>query len=197
MRSSAAAVLDGLTDARGRTAAGWAVAPLAEARRVLEVLPDGDGLVLALDGGRFRSAVDELPLRTNAVDGLCLTAVLAGASDLDALFAEVRRVLRPAGTLIVVTPSAAARTVAQLRLRALHRRGWANRSALDDVGWLLAAADFALLTEDRVAFGLDVPDADAARVAARLTAGGLWPPGAPAWAGGRWPVPLRRFVARR
>jgi SAM-dependent methyltransferase len=194
-------VLSRLADGRGRTAADWALAPLADASRALEILPDGDGVVLAVDTGRVRADADRLPLRTNAVDGLCLTAVLAGTTELDALFAEVRRVLRPAGTLVVVSPSAAVRSPGQLRLRALHRRGWANRSALDDVGWLLAAADFAVISDDRVAYGVAVPADDPDALATELTGGGWWPPGAGAGlaaaAGGRWPVPLRRLVARR
>jgi len=163
-------LLDRLTDGRGRTAAAWAIAPLADADYAAELSPglapglesDGRGVTLLTSEGRVRAEAAALPVWSNALDGLCLTAVLAGTADVDALFAEVRRVLRPAGTLVVITPSAAVRTPGQLRLRAVHRHGWPHRSALDDVGWLLAAADFAVLAEDRVAFSVDVPGTDAA-----------------------------------
>ncbi|MDN5860440.1 MAG: hypothetical protein L0H84_17680, partial [Pseudonocardia sp.] len=73
-----APLLDRLTDGRGRTAAVWSRAPLAGTSRALEIVPDGDGLVVAVDAGGARSASGALPLRTNAVDGLCLIAVPAG-----------------------------------------------------------------------------------------------------------------------
>lgn len=41
------------------------------------------------------------PLPTNAVDAACLVLVLPRLRALDAVFAELRRVLRPAGTLVV------------------------------------------------------------------------------------------------
>ena len=205
-RCSRAPLLGRLTDGRGRTAAAWATAPLVDAEHAVELVPDGRGVVLLTRAGRVRAEPSALPVWTNALDGLCLTAVLAGTADLDALFAEVRRVLRPAGTLVVITPSAAVRTPGQLRLRAVHRQGWRHRSALDDVGWLLAAADFALLAEDRVAFSVEVPGAGAPdQFAAELSAAGLWPPQVPAHVVARlgdepgrpWPVPLRRLIARR
>ena len=93
----------------------------------------------------------------------------------------------------------------------MHRH-WPNRSALDRAGWLLAAADFAVLGDDRVGYSLPLPDADAARdLVEALPRAGIWPPDLPdavrarAFAGltrvagpGRvLPVPLRRLVARR
>jgi SAM-dependent methyltransferase len=204
-RCSRAPLLGRLTDARGRTAAAWATAPLAGAEYAPELVPDGRAVALLSRDGRVRAEPSALPVWTNALDGLCLTAVLAGTADVDGLFAEVRRVLQPAGTLVVVTPSAAVRTPGQLRLRAVHRRGWPHRSALDDVGWLLAAADFAVLAEDRVAFSVEVPGTAPHGLAADLSAAGLWPPRVPAdivarlgsESGRRWPVPLRRLIARR
>jgi SAM-dependent methyltransferase len=204
-RRSGAPVLGRLTDGRGLTAAAWATAPLADAEYAPELVPDGPGVMLLAGAGRVRAAATALPVWTNALDGLCLTAVLAGTADVDALFAEVRRVLRPAGTLVVITPSAVVRRPGQVRLRAVHRHGWPHRSALDSVGWLLAAADFAVLADDRVGFSLDVPGDDAPGLATELSAAGLWPPLVPAdvvarlgeHSGRRWPVPLRRLIARR
>jgi len=115
-----------------------------------------------------------------------------------------------------LVPSMSLRSVAELRLgpllRPVHRGRWPNRSALDHAGWLLAAADFAVLGDDRVPFAVPLPDAETVtRVVADLPAAGIWPPNLPQdvlddvtagltrWAGpGRaLPLPLRRLVARR
>jgi SAM-dependent methyltransferase len=157
-----------------------------------------------------------LPLRDNAVDGAVLLLVLPRLPELDTVFAELRRVLRPGGTLVVVVPSAGPRTLAELRLAPLlfpvHRSGWPHRSALDSAGWLLAAADFAVLADDRAAFAVPMPDGDAARaLATDLPRAGLWPPTLPAnvreklvaglvrraGPGRTLPVPMRRLVGRR
>ena len=199
MTSSVAPVLSRLADGRGRTAADWATAPLADASRRSRSCRTATASCSPGRTGTGRCG--RLPIRTNAVDGLCLTAVLAGTTDLDALFAEVRRVLRPAGTLVVVSPSAAVRSPGQLRLRALHRHGWANRSALDDVGWLLAAADFAVISDDRVAYGVDVPAATPTRsrrsCRRRLVAAAAPAPCRPARRRARWTLAGAVAAARR
>ncbi len=98
------------------------------------------------------------------------------------------------------------RSVAELRaarlLRPVRTGAWTNRSALDSTGWLLQAADFAVLGDDRVSFSLPLPDA--AELVSELPRSGLWPPGVPAAllaaaaASGRpLPVPMRRLVSRR
>jgi hypothetical protein len=152
----------------------------------------------------------------NAVDGVVLLLALPGLADMNGMFAEIRRVLRPTGTLVAVVPAATPGSLAELRLSPLlapvHRRGWVNRSALDNAAWLLAAADFALLSNDRASFTLPLPDAAAAHaLAADLPRAGLWPPALPtdvrdrvtaglarrAGPGRALPVPLRRLVARR
>jgi SAM-dependent methyltransferase len=208
----------------------WAASPLASATRVLDVCcgsgplagelpgrwvgvdpaarPGGGPVVAGLPGA--------LPLRDNAVDGAILLLTLPRLLHLNSVFAELRRVLRPAGTLVVVVPSATTRSLAELRMAPLlapvHRGGWTNRSALDRAGWLLAAADFALLGDDRGAFTLPLSDAATARaLVSELPRAGWWPPelsaavrervaaGLARRAGpGRvLPVPLRRLVARR
>lgn len=81
---------------------------------------------------------------------------------------------------------------------------WPNPAGLDRAGWLLAAADFAVLRDDRAVFSLELPDAESARAApAILESAGLRPPGDVApdvllpLVGRAVPVALRRLVARR
>lgn len=208
----------------------WTAAPLATAHRVLDVCC-GAGPLADEFAGRWvgvdpaarasrhplvAGVPTALPLRDNAVDGAVLLLTLPRLPDLDGMFAELRRVLRPSGTLVVVVPAASPRSVADLRLTPLlapvHRSGWTNRSALDNAGWLLAAADFAVLGDDRGAFTLPLPDAAAAHaLVSDLPRAGWWPPQLPdsvrervgaglarrAGPGRVLPVPLRRLVARR
>ncbi|MFC4949994.1 methyltransferase domain-containing protein [Pseudonocardia sp. GCM10023141] len=200
------------TDGRtGQNALEWSAAPLAAATCVLEVA--GSGIVLERPSGRtpMQGSITALPLRTNAVDGVRLLLTLPGLAEVDRAFAELRRVLRPGATLVVLVPSASRRTAAELRMAGLLagvHRGWTNRSALDNAGWLLAAADFAVLADDRRPFTLPLPDAAAAHdLAAALPRAGLWPAdiaadvparlAARAAPGRVLPVPMRRLIARR
>lgn len=200
-------LLDILT---GGDARSWTSGPVAGLERVATLRPR------ELErGGVARCCPGAVPVRTDALDGVVVRG-LHLVDDVDALFAELRRMLRPAGTLVVVVPSVSVRTRAELRwwpVRRPVRQGpWPHRSALDGAGWLLAAADFAVIADDRVPFTLPLPDADTARRAVHtLTSAGLWPPGLPAdvtagladelarRSGPRatLPVPLRRLVARR
>lgn len=191
--------LDALDGGAART---WAAAPVRDLDPVL--------LPRVVDG---RLDVDTTV--RGAAAGIVLLLVLHRTADVDAAFADLRRTLRPGGTLVVVTPSVSARSVADLRwrgvLRPVHRGPWRHRSALDDASWLLTAADFAVLGDDRVPFTLPLPDAAAARRAVdALPAAGVWPDLAPdvraelaerlaerAGPRCRLPVPLRRLVARR
>lgn len=198
-------------DRAGQHPADWAAAPLAGADRVLEVA--GTALAVgpptALIG--LHAATTALPLRTKTIDGAALLLALPDMAEVDLFFAELRRVLRPGATVVVTVPTTSLRTPAELRMSGLLgsvHRGWRNRSALDRAGWLLAAADFAVLGDDRRSFTLPLPDAAAAHeLAVQLPRAGLWPPeiaadvperlAARAGAGRVLPVPLRRLVARR
>jgi SAM-dependent methyltransferase len=212
------------TDRNGAGPLAWTASPLANATRVVDVCC-GSGPLAGEFAGRWvgvdpapRGAPvvaglpSALPLRDNAVDGAVLLLALPRLPDLDGVFAELRRVLRPSGTLVVVVPSASPRSLAELRTAPVHRTGWTNRSALDNAGWLLAAADFAVLGDDRCAFGLPLPDAATAHtLVTDLSRAGWWPPDLPAdvrervaaglarraGPGRVLPVPLRRLVARR
>jgi SAM-dependent methyltransferase len=169
------------------------------------------GASLHVGDGAVRTAPDALPLGRNAVAGLSVVG-LHLVDDSAAVFAELRRVLRPAGTLVVVVPSATVRSVAELRagrlLRAVRRGPWPQPGVLDGMGWLLTSADFAVIGDDRIRFaltrdGAEAPDA----VVDLLGAAGVWPPALPQGIrdGARshvlreapLPVALRRLVARR
>jgi len=223
----AARVLGLATDRTGRAMPAWTAEPVRGAGRVLELGPGvlaeqlwgtWVGISPSLgpgSGARVRAAGCALPLVTNSMDAICLVLTLPRLTALDATFAEVRRVLRPAGTLVVVVPSATVRSGIELRLarvlRPVRRGAWPNRSGLDNAGWLLAAADFAVLADDRLPFTVPMPDpASALDVVTDLSAAGLWPDLPPAVRahlarelsrrdrpGQVLPVPMRRLVARR
>jgi SAM-dependent methyltransferase len=206
----ARALLATATDRAGRAPLPWLADPLRRAERVLE-LACGPGLLAAELGpdrwlgvdavggaeevGPFvRADPRELPLRANAVDAIALVLALPDLPDLDAVFAEVRRVLRPGGTLLVAVPSATPGSLSELgtvrAVRPVHA-SWRHRSALDRAGWLLAAADFSVMGDERMPFALPLPDAAAAlALAERLLARRAGP-------GRVLPIPLRRIVARR
>jgi len=127
-------------------------------------------------------------------DSVVLDRVLPLLERPDDLLAEVRGVLRPAGSLVVVVPSPG-RSPVELR-HGVRRRdllaGWPCRAAVEHPSWLLAAADFAVLGDTRAVFR--VPDP----AGADLVAEAAWPtadlrPRRP----GVLPVGFRRLVARR
>jgi SAM-dependent methyltransferase len=160
--------------------------------RVLWITPDSGGTVRC---GPARAAPEALPVADRSVDGVVLDRVLPRAARTDRVFAEVRRVLRPAGSLVVVVP-APGRSWRELRRGARRTDlldGWACRAAVEHPGWLLAAADFALLGDTRALFPVPEPRP------ADLVAETAWPhadvrvprPGGPL------PVGFRRLVARR
>ncbi len=218
------------SDRAGNDPLAWIAAPLQASTMVLDVccgpgalgdeIAPGRWVGVSCTSARTRrpwlcGTPDALPVRTNAVDGIAMLLALPRLPRLDDVFAELRRVLRPGGTLVLLVPSALARSASELRLASLTaavHRHWRHRSALDRAGWLLAAADFALVGDDRVSFALPLPDAGAAReLVEQLPRAGLWPPELPedvrerathsltrlAGPGRVLPIPLRRLVARR
>ncbi|MGI8798564.1 MAG: class I SAM-dependent methyltransferase [Pseudonocardia sp.] len=176
------------------------------------------GAAAAGRGPLVRASPTRLPIASRSVGGVLLALCLPGLHALDALFAELRRVLQPGGTLVAMVPARPNASLAEQRAwRPLGRAlgegdGWPTRSARDHLGWILAAADFAVLGDDRATFWLPLPDEPSAGAFVDgLLAGSLWPPGVPAeratrarqliqrrsGPGRQMPLPLRRLVARR
>jgi SAM-dependent methyltransferase len=161
---------------------------------------------------------DELPIATNALGAGRLTLCLPIIAELDGLFGELRRVLRPAGTIAALVPSRPGRSLSELRAWLPLRRALGpharlrNDSARDHVGWLVTAADFAVLVEQRRLFWLALSDqADAQDTLTALMAVGVLPADIPAeprqraiaalagqaGPGRGFPIPLRLLVGRR
>jgi SAM-dependent methyltransferase len=232
-------LLHSATDRTGRTPEQWLAAALAgadgpvlelraaasdPARRVTlrMLVPTGPGHAEAGRAGAGTAEADRLPVLTSGLAGLRATMCLPVLEPLDGLFAELRRVLRPTGTLAALVPSRPGSLVLAPRgwrplNRALNRAlaghpGFRNESARDHLSWLFTAADFAVLTDQRRVFWLPIPDrATAEATIAALVPAGIWPPDVPAAGvqrateelarlaapGLRLPIALRMLVGRR
>jgi hypothetical protein len=161
---------------------------------------------------------DALPIDWDAVAGIRATLCLPIVNPLDGLLREIRRVMWPSGTLAALVPSRPGHSLAELRSwRPLNRvlaggAGFRHASATDHLGWLLAAADFALLADQRQIFWMPIPDDPSARaLVSGLAVAGIWPPNLTpdqlcragdtlarqAGPGRRLPIPLRLVVGRR
>lgn len=201
-------VLRRLRTDRGVSAARWLWAPtsgepghvLVETGRVT-VHPGSRG-----PGTVVRAGPGALPLADRCVPALVVGPVLPDLPDLDGLFAELRRVLRPHGLLTMLVPDGPPLGLRARRLHARVRACWAHRSAVDHPDWLLTAADFAVMGDDRVVFRDPEVHADPGAHVDALCASGLLPSSLPAGLraeisarkavrDGR--VALRRLVARR
>jgi SAM-dependent methyltransferase len=216
-------------DRKGQSPEGWVAyalrgtdGPVAEIRPSTHRRP---GLVDLRYGRRPGELIvsahghsSQLPLRTNGVAAVAATMCMPSIPVLDDLFAELRRVLRPAGTLAALVPSRSIRSLTELRIwRPLRRTlaghpGFRNESACDLLHWLLVAADFAVMVDQRRTFWLPVPDGESAvHVIDGLVESGIWPPDVEperlgqarqalarfAAPGRALPIPLRLLVARR
>lgn len=208
-------------DRSGRSPEQWLTAALSDVDGpVLELRGAAEDRVSIrlLGSGTALAEADRLPVRTNALAGVRATMCLPALGPLDGLFAELRRVLRPTGTVAALVPSrpggplTAPRAWRPLNLALAGHPGFRHESARDHLSWLLTAADFAVLADQRRTFWVPIPDRDsAARAVAALVPAGVWPPevgpervrramaGLARYAapGRRLPIPLRLLVGRR
>jgi SAM-dependent methyltransferase len=191
----------------------WPV--LGESARSWTGVDASDGeLALAAERGAaslVRADVTALPLPDRCADVVVCAMSLQLVQPLERALAEVARVLRPGGTFVATVP--VNRPVLPRDLRVLlpvltalrSRLGYPNDDALEDPARAFADAGLTLGGDERLRFGLPVPDADAGR----LWLESLYLPGVPAErvaAAGRaveravptvLPVPVRRLVATR
>jgi len=181
-------------------------------------IQDPEGVLELHDGDTLLVRHDRIPLRTRTAGSVALTMCVPSLPELDGLFAELRRVLRPTGTVAALVPARPNRTIGEIRAwwplhRALGGRPtFRHEAARDHLHWLITSADFAVLADERRTFRLPVPDAGSARaVADGLVRDGVWPPDVAgellgrarealvryAGRGATLPIPLRLLVARR
>ncbi|KUO14532.1 class I SAM-dependent methyltransferase [Streptomyces dysideae] len=167
-------------------------------------------------GPVVRADATALPVRSASADAVCASMCLPVLTPLPQVLGEVRRVLRPGGTLAALVPAqsglSASGALAWARvmygLRAV-RQPWPNPEARDGLAELLRGAGFRVRSDQRHVFArqpalhLDTPDAVA------MLVDGLYLPrltgrraraakqALAAWArpGRRLELPLRRVVA--
>lgn len=163
-------------------------------------------------GPLVQAGADALPIASSSVGAVCSAMCLPVVTPLPQVLAEVRRVLRPGGTLAALVPSQSGlspsgmlgwlRVMAALRA---VRQPWPNPRARDGLSALLRTAGFHVRYDERRVFTLAIDSADAAA----LLADALYLPGLThhraqaakcslaRWAasGRRLELPLRRVVA--
>lgn len=199
-------VLHRLRTGRGLTAAQWLWSPAAG--DPVHVLVGQDDISVHVPGAALavRARPAALPLAGRSVDALVVGPILPETGDVDGLFADLRRVLRPHGLLAMLVPDGPSLGLRGRGLRGRVRARWTHRSAVDHPDWLLAAADFAVMGDDRLVFRGPPESADPAGHVDELSAAGLLPRSLPDDVRGELAaqrpvrerrVSLRRLVARR
>jgi hypothetical protein len=220
-------VLRAARDSSGRSPEDWLASSLASCAGPLVELTSalestGQRIRVRRAEGHSASAAltdpTALPIGTNAVGAVRVTMCLQTVDALDGLFGELRRIMRPAATLAALLPARPALSLPELRAWRPVRRALGgyfeprHSSARNHPGWLLAAADFAILVDQRRLFWVPLPDEQSAiAVLAGLTTAGVLAadiPPAPldraratlvqhARPDRRMPIPLRLLVGRR
>lgn len=169
-------------------------------------------------GPLVQARAEALPVGTGTVDAVCAAMCLQVLTPLDDVLAEVRRVLRPGGTIVALVPSGLgfgvwrhlSGVVGWIRvMRALGVRSesWPNPQARDGTAKLLSTHGFQIDSDQRTVFSYKVTNP----TEAALMINGLYLPDIPdasiahakkslaSWAapGRALPLPLRRVVAHR
>ena len=171
-------------------------------------------LKLARAAGRgpvVRCRADQLPIGENAVGAVCAAMCLPVLTPLDAVLAEVKRVLRPGGTLVALVPSRMWFVRGLLgwwrvmRALGIGSPPWPNPDARDGLPKILRAHGFVVDASERRVFrrevgdpraaallvdGLYLPDVEPERVEQARAALASW-----ARPGRQLPFALRRIVA--
>ncbi|MPZ83188.1 MAG: methyltransferase domain-containing protein [Actinophytocola sp.] len=171
-------------------------------------------LAVAKAAGRspvVRAGADQLPLGDHTVGAVCAAMALPVLTPLDAVLAELTRVLRPGGILVALVPCRLGPGRGLLawwrvmRALGIPSPPWPNPHARDGLPKILRTYGFTVDSSRRRVFSRDISDPhDAA-----LMVDGLYLPGIElhrieaaraalaAWArpGRRLPFPLRRVVA--
>ena len=177
---------------------------------------DASAAELAVATGFGRGPVvvaraDQLPLGDDSMGAVCAAMCLPVLTPLDAVLAELRRVLRPGGILVALVPSRIGLNRSVLSwwqaMRALSIRTppWPNPHARDGVSTVLRAHGFVVDASERRVFWREIPGPEAAA----QVVDGLYLPGVEAerraaatqalsvsaGPGRRLPFPLRRVIA--
>lgn len=172
-------------------------------------------LAVAAAAGRgplVRGDAGALPVADDAIGSVCAAMCLQVLTPLDVVLAEIRRVLRPGGTVVALVPSRPGPNpfgmlgwIRVLRALGIRSQPWPNPHATDGLARLLRAHGFVIDSDQRRVIRYEIADP----AAAALLIDGLYLPGVDRgrvdhaknalarWARpGRWmPIPLRRVVA--
>jgi SAM-dependent methyltransferase len=169
-------------------------------------------LAVAADRGPvLRARGDQLPIADGTVGAVCAAMCLPVVTPLDAVLAELKRVLRPGGLLVALVPSRMGLDpglpgwVRVMRALGIRSQPWPNPDARDGLPKILRAHGFVVDDSRRRVFRRDLSDpSDAALLVEGLYLPGVEPDRIDAarvvlasWArpGRRLPFPLRRVTA--
>lgn len=165
-------------------------------------------------GPLIRASADALPMASETIDAVCAAMCLPVLTPLPRVLDEIRRVLRPGGTLAALVPSQSGLSAAgklgwtrvMTSLRSV-RQPWPNPQARDGLAPLLRRSGFLVRSDERCVFTLALDSADTAS----LLVDALYLPNLTAWRaeaakkalarwarpGRRLELPLRRVVTER